>query len=175
MTVHYIRQTCPDSNDSRQLLSRSGVGPTVAVSSSLGYGKVTESLCVKENGRSGVRVSHFTIYTISVVRHKSRLLCRCPRSELFVPQLNVITLITIKLSDHILGSYEERPSVQSLAERLWQTQSFIIPSEWAVVRQANLRITGQTRAVIWQFASAVKYFAKCKLSFSKKEKGILRV
>lgn len=129
MTVHYIRQTCPDSNDSRQLLSRSGVGPTVAVSSSLGYGKVTESLCVKENGRSGVRVSHFTIYTISVVRHKSRLLCRCPRSELFVPQLNVITLITIKLSDHILGSYEERPSVQSLAERLWQTQSFIIPSE----------------------------------------------
>lgn len=76
-----IHQTCPDS---RQLLSRGGVGPTVAASSSLGYGKVTERLCEKENVRSGVRPSHVTIYTILVVRHKSRLLWPCTRSALFV-------------------------------------------------------------------------------------------
>lgn len=106
---------------------RRDTGPPVAVLSALAYSRATERLCREENGRSGVRASRVTIYTISVVRHKSKLLCRCPRSELFVPRLNVITLITIKLSDHILGSYEEQPSVQSTAERLRQTQTVAEP------------------------------------------------
>lgn len=102
-------------------------GPPVAVLSDLAYSRATERLCREENGHSGVRASRVTIYTISVVRQKSKQLCRCPRSELFVPRPNVITLITIKLSDHILGSYEEQPSVQNTAERLRQTKTVAEP------------------------------------------------
>lgn len=154
MTVHYIRQTCADS---RQLLSHSGVGPTVAVSSSLGYGKVTERLCEKENGSNGVRMSRVTIYTILLVRHKSRLLWPCPRSALFVP----LAVCHYAHHNKAIWSYSgllwraakcEESRRTTVADT--KASSFLL-SELAF--QANLRRTGQARSVICRFAPPAKH------------------